>query len=92
MKVVTAKGVVSHSSVPPRESVGSDLRRLVFGSEGCIGIITEATIKLFDAPEVQRYRSVISPIFSAGLNSCTISPSEARSRRACVWSTTSSCN
>src|SRR5207237_5374409 len=45
---------------------GSDLRRLMFGSEGTLGIITSATIKVFRLPEVQEYGSVLFPSFEDG--------------------------
>ena len=64
--VVTAMGELRRTSVPPRESIGPDLRRSIFGSEGNLGIITSATIKIFPLPKVQLYGSVIFPSFEDG--------------------------
>ncbi len=65
--VVTARGPVSRPAVAPRESVGVDARRWIFGSEGTLGIITRAVVKIFPLPEVTRYDSLIFPSFEAGV-------------------------
>ncbi|EYF04928.1 FAD-binding oxidoreductase [Chondromyces apiculatus] len=67
MQVVTARGVVERPQVAPRESVGSNPRNFMFGSEGNYGIVTSAVVKLFPLPEVQRYGSVILPDLERGL-------------------------
>ncbi|MDP6932659.1 MAG: FAD-binding protein, partial [Myxococcota bacterium] len=67
VNVVTAHGTLSRTTVAPRESVGSDPRRWVLGSEGNLGIITQAVVKLAKLPEVQRYGSVAFPTFEAGM-------------------------
>jgi len=64
--VATADGKLERTSASPRESVGLDLRRLMFGSEGTLGIITSAVVKIFPLPEVQRYGSVLFPTFETG--------------------------
>ncbi len=65
--VVTPKGALTRSAVVPRESSGLDPRRWVFGSEGTLGIITRAVVKIFPLPEVQRYGAVLFPTFEAGV-------------------------
>jgi alkyldihydroxyacetonephosphate synthase len=67
MNVVTPKGVMSRQQVAPRESAGMDVRRAMFGSEGTLGIITQAVVKLYDLPAVQQYGSVIFPSFEDGV-------------------------
>ncbi|MBN2191243.1 MAG: FAD-binding oxidoreductase [Polyangiaceae bacterium] len=67
VRAVTPRGVLWARPGGPRESLGSDPRRWVFGSEGALGIITEATIKLFPIPEVQRYGSLLFPDLGQGL-------------------------
>ncbi len=64
--VVTASGKLERTSASPRESVGLDLRRLIFGSEGTLGIITSAIVKIFPLPAVQKYGSVLFPTFEHG--------------------------
>lgn len=64
--VATADGKLERLNTAPRESVGSDLRRIIFGSEGTLGIVTSAIVKLFPLPEVQEYGSVLFPNYEAG--------------------------
>src|SRR5207247_8447270 len=68
VSVVTTGGKLERTSASPRESIGLDLRRLMFGSEGTLGIITSAVIKIFPLPEVQKYGSVLFPAFEAGFH------------------------
>lgn len=67
LEVVTPLGALTRSAVAPRESVGIDPRRWVFGSEGTLGIITNATVKIFPLPEVERYDAVLFPSFEQGV-------------------------
>jgi len=64
--VATASGTLERASASPRESVGLDLRKLMFGSEGTLGIVTSAVVKIFHIPEVQEYGSVLFPTFEDG--------------------------
>jgi alkyldihydroxyacetonephosphate synthase len=66
VNVATASGTLERTSVSPRESVGLDLRQLILGSEGTLGIITSAIVKIFPVPEVQEYGSVLFPSFEDG--------------------------
>jgi alkyldihydroxyacetonephosphate synthase len=65
--VVTAQGELSRSGVPPRESVGVDAKRWIFGSEGTLGIVTRAVVRIFPLPEVQRYDAILFPDFEKGV-------------------------
>lgn len=65
--VVTACGVLSRTGVAPRESVGVDARRWIFGSEGNLGIVTRAVVKIFPLPEVQQYDAILFPDFESGV-------------------------
>ncbi|HLG04876.1 MAG TPA: FAD-binding oxidoreductase, partial [Gemmatimonadales bacterium] len=67
LRGVTALGELTHSAPFPRESAGLDLRRWMFGSEGSLGIITSAVVKLFPLPEVQRYDAILFPDFESGV-------------------------
>ncbi len=67
VNAATPRGLISRSAVAPRESVGADPRRWMLGSEGTLGIITSAAVKLFPLPEVQRYGSIVFPSFAAGV-------------------------
>ncbi len=63
---VTAEGALSRDTVAPRESVGVDARRWMLGSEGTLGIITHAVVRIFPLPEVQRHDAILFPTFEAG--------------------------
>jgi alkyldihydroxyacetonephosphate synthase len=67
LTAVTASGVLEHRTLSPRESIGIDLRKLMFGSEGRLGIITSAVVKIFPLPQVQRYGSILFHSFTEGV-------------------------
>jgi alkyldihydroxyacetonephosphate synthase len=68
VNVVTTRGRLERTTVVPRESVGSaDVRRWIFGSEGCLGIVTSAVVKVFPLPEAQVYGSIVFPDFESGV-------------------------
>ncbi|XP_048201142.1 alkyldihydroxyacetonephosphate synthase, peroxisomal [Perognathus longimembris pacificus] len=67
MKVVTPRGVIEKSSQGPRMSTGPDIHHFIMGSEGTLGVITEATIKIRPVPEYQKYGSVAFPNFEQGV-------------------------
>jgi alkyldihydroxyacetonephosphate synthase len=66
LTAVTADGELSRRMVGPRESVGLEPRQWMFGSEGKLGIITSAVVKLFPLPESQVYDSLLFKDFSSG--------------------------
>uniref|UniRef100_A0A8C5P0N0 Alkylglycerone-phosphate synthase n=2 Tax=Jaculus jaculus TaxID=51337 RepID=A0A8C5P0N0_JACJA len=67
MKMVTPRGVVEKSCQGPRMSTGPDIHHFIMGSEGTLGVITEATIKIRPVPEYQKYGSVAFPSFEQGV-------------------------
>jgi alkyldihydroxyacetonephosphate synthase len=64
---VTPLGELSRSAAWPRESIGGDPTRWLLGSEGRLGIVTSAVVKVHPLPEVQRHGSVIFREFTAGV-------------------------
>ncbi len=64
---VTAQGAISRDTVTPRESTGVDARRWLLGSEGTVGIVTQAIVKVFPLPEAQVYDAILFPDFDHGL-------------------------
>lgn len=51
LEAVLPGGSVARSKVTPRRSVGPDVAALMLGSEGALGIVTEATLKISPVPE-----------------------------------------
>lgn len=59
------------TSVAPGASggaAGPDLLRLLCGSEGTLGIVTEATLRIFPQPEVRAWAAFTFATFAAGLD------------------------
>jgi alkyldihydroxyacetonephosphate synthase len=67
VSAVTADGVLSRAEAPPRESVGGDPARWMIGSEGRLGIVTSAVVKIFPLFEQQKYGSVLFRDFESGV-------------------------
>ncbi len=50
----------------PASAAGPDLREAVLGSEGRLGILTEATIRVAPLPEAEAFHAVFFPHFGGG--------------------------
>jgi alkyldihydroxyacetonephosphate synthase len=51
LEVVLPDGRLLRTKVGPRAATGPDLRQLFLGAEGTLGIVTEATMRIFPRPE-----------------------------------------
>ncbi len=51
----------------PASAAGPDLRQLVLGSEGRLGILTQATMRVRPLPEAEEFHAVFFPSWEAGL-------------------------
>ena len=52
----------------PRASVGPDLAQLFVGSEGALGVICAATLRIQPLPETRSFESWVFPSFTVGLD------------------------
>jgi len=66
-KMVTPVGTMEKSCSVPRLSTGPDVNQLILGSEGTLGVITEAVVKLKKIPESKVYGSIVFPDFESGV-------------------------
>lgn len=67
IKMVTGVGVLEKQFTAPRVSCGPDFDQMIFGSEGTLGIITEAVVRLRPVPEVSRCGSLVFADFETGV-------------------------
>jgi len=67
IRLVTPSGVLE-TRVVPASSAGPDLNQWVVGSEGILGVITEATMRVHKNPAVKDYRGYLFPSFEDGVN------------------------
>ncbi|MGC8463442.1 MAG: FAD-binding oxidoreductase, partial [Acidimicrobiales bacterium] len=71
LEVVLADGtVVPVGGHGPRAATGPDLTQLFVGSEGTLGVVTEATLRLHPVPTGQARRAFGFTSFAAGLDAC----------------------
>jgi alkyldihydroxyacetonephosphate synthase len=67
VQVVLPNGDIIRTLPVPNHAAGPGILQLFVGSEGSFGIITEATMRLEQIPEVRRFRSYLFPNMKAGL-------------------------
>jgi alkyldihydroxyacetonephosphate synthase len=66
LRMVTPGGIVAIRPVPST-STGPSVREMVLGSEGRLGVITEATVHVHRVPEVRTILGYFFPTWSASL-------------------------
>ena len=67
LRMVTPRGVVDTRKVPS-SAAGPSILQLCVGSEGYMGVITEALMRVRPVPEVLDYRGLLFRDFSAGVS------------------------
>ncbi|HEY2319319.1 MAG TPA: FAD-binding oxidoreductase [Solirubrobacteraceae bacterium] len=67
LRVVTPSGMLVTHPVPAT-SAGPSVRQMILGSEGRLGIITEATVEVRRLPERRVILGYLFPTFAAGLS------------------------
>lgn len=66
LTVVLPSGAVVRTRAVPRSSTGPRLHQLFAGAEGVLGVITEATLRVFPLPERRRLLAFDFPSFEHG--------------------------
>lgn len=70
LDVVLADGRTVHTGGAPRAAVGPDLTQLFVGSEGTLGVITGARLRVHPRPPTERRATYGFGSFAAGLDAC----------------------
>lgn len=70
VRVVTPAGVLA-TRPAPSASTGPSVREMILGSEGRLGIITEATVQVHRIPQRRRIYAYLFPSWNAGLKAMT---------------------
>jgi alkyldihydroxyacetonephosphate synthase len=65
LRLVTPTGTIT-TRPAPRGATGPDLNQMAVGSEGVLGVITEATMRVHRNPAVRAYHGFLFPTFEAG--------------------------
>ena len=68
VNMISPKGVISQVNPISRGSIGFKPQNVLFGSEGNIGIITKAVLKIYEIPKHQKYNSVLFKNWSDGVS------------------------
>jgi alkyldihydroxyacetonephosphate synthase len=68
LEAVMANGEILRKRAVPKSSTGPDLRLLLVGGEGCFGIVTEATLRIFPKPEKRVLRALFFESFESGFD------------------------
>lgn len=68
-RLCTPRGILQPRQLGqvPRLSSGPDLLQLLLGSEGQLGVLSQATIKVFRAPAIRSYGAILFPDFERGV-------------------------
>jgi len=59
MEVVLPNGDIIETSPVPKHAAGSDLNQIFIGSEGTLGVITKAQMRIYEQPEERRFRGFL---------------------------------
>jgi alkyldihydroxyacetonephosphate synthase len=66
LEVVLGNGEILRTRAVEKSSVGINLNALFIGAEGCFGIITEATLRIFPRPEARLLHAIHFDAFETG--------------------------
>ena len=72
LEAVLPTGSVVRSKLTPRRAAGPDVASLLVGSEGALGIVTEATLRVSPIPDESADRCVRFDHMTDGVNACRL--------------------
>jgi alkyldihydroxyacetonephosphate synthase len=72
ISAVLADGKTIHTRVAPRRATGPDLARALCGSEGTLGVITSAVLRIHRRPEARLLASFSLPTFEDAIRSVNL--------------------
>lgn len=67
LKVATPDGTIE-TRPTPASSAGANINQILAGSEGTMGIITEAVMKVRKIPDVREFQAILFPDFESGVS------------------------
>lgn len=73
VSAVLADGRTVHTRIAPRRATGPDLARALCGSEGTIGFITSAVLRIHTKPEARLLAAYLLPSFDAAVSAVLFS-------------------
>ena len=59
MEVVLPNGDIINTSPAPKHAAGPDLNQIFIGSEGTLGVMTKAQMRIYDQPESRQFRGFL---------------------------------
>ena len=68
LEAVLPRGQVCRTRAVAKSSTGINLNHLFIGGEGCFGVLTEVTLRVFPAPEVRSLHAVRFHSFARGFD------------------------
>lgn len=66
LEAVLPQGKILRTRAVPKTSTGIRLSHLFVGGEGCFGVVTEATLRVFPLPDARSLAAVAFPSFEEG--------------------------
>lgn len=70
LEAVTPAGKILRSKVVPRRAAGPDVAALMIGSEGTLGVLTEATLRISPKPDARADKCLLFEDMGDGVQAC----------------------
>jgi len=67
IEVVLADGTIIETLQLPRMAVGTDIKSIFIGSEGCFGVVSKVTLRIYPKAETQLFKTIDFPDVQSGV-------------------------